>query len=103
MVKKMTYLLGTVAVEDVEEWKSEFAENDSFRTEHGQRGYQVFQSVDHPNEITVLFEWGDEEDPRAFFNSEEMRERLGDAGVKGQPELSALQMIDQKSTTEPTA
>ena len=99
----MTYLLGETTVEDFEAWKSAFEGNDSFRAEHGQRGYQVFQSVDDPNEIAVLFEWDDEEDPRAFFTSEEMRERLADAGVKGQPDLSTFELIDQKSNIGPSA
>jgi heme-degrading monooxygenase HmoA len=99
----MTYLLGKATVEDFEAWNSAFHEFDSFRTEHGQQGYQILQSVDDPNEVVVLFEWDDERDPRAFFRSEEMRERLADAGVKGQPEMSALELIDQKSPTEPSA
>lgn len=102
MVIEMTYLLAKATVEDFEEWKSSFGRHDSFRTEHGQRGYQVFRSVDDSNEVVVLFEWDDEEDPRAFFRSEEMRERLAAAGVEGQPEMSALKLIDRESATEPS-
>lgn len=93
----MAYLLGKTAVEDFEEWKSNFDDNDSFRTEHGQQGFQVFQSVDDPNETVVLFEWDDTENARSLFESEEMRERLATAGVKGQPELTFLKRIDQKT------
>lgn len=99
----MVYLLAKAPVEDFDEWKSAFDGYDSFRTEHGQRGYQVFQSVDDSNEVTVLFEWDDGEDPIAFFRSEEMRERMATAGVKGQPEMSALKFVDRKSPVEPTA
>ena len=99
----MTYLLGKAAVEDVEAWKSAFDRFDSFRTDHGQQGYQVFRNVDDQNEAVVLFEWTDDEDPRAFFASEETRERLAEAGVKGRPELTELEFIDQKSTHHPSA
>jgi heme-degrading monooxygenase HmoA len=99
----VAYLLGKAAVEDFDTWKSAFDEFDSFRTDNGQQGYQVFQSVDDPNEAVVLFEWADEEDSRAFFASEEMRERLKEAGVKGRPELTELEFIDQKSTQHPSA
>jgi heme-degrading monooxygenase HmoA len=98
----MTYLLGKAAVEDFEAWKSAFHQFDSFRTDHGQEGYQVLQSVDDPNEVVVLFEWADDEDPRAFFASEEMRERLAEAGVKGRPELTELKLIDKKPAQEPS-
>lgn len=90
------YLLGRSSVEDFEEWKSSFQENESYRTEHGELGYQVFQSRDDPNEIVVLFEWDDNEDPRGFFQSEEMRERMADAGLTDPPELTALELAAAK-------
>ncbi|MFD1647143.1 putative quinol monooxygenase [Haloarchaeobius litoreus] len=99
----MTYLLGKASVENFDEWKSAFDGFEDFRTDHGQQGYQVFQSVDDPHEAVVLFEWADGEDPRAFFASEEMQERLEEAGVKGQPELTELEFIEQKSTQHPSA
>ena len=99
----MAYLLAKATVEDFEAWKSSFDSNDPFRTEHGQQGYQTFQSVDDPNEVVVLFDWIDGEDPRAFFGSEEMRERMTDAGVKGMPEMSTVSLVDRKSAVEPSA
>ena len=96
----MTYLLGKSTVEDFDAWQSSFADNDSVRTEHGQQGYQVFQSTEDPNDVVVIFEWEDDKDPRAFFGSEEMRERMAEAGLKGQPELKVLELVDQKSTIE---
>lgn len=92
----MTFLLGRAEVEDFDEWKTNFYDNDAYRTEHGQRGYQVFQSVDDPKEAVVLFEWDETEDGRAFFESEGMRERLADAGVKGRPEMTSLERVEQK-------
>lgn len=99
----MSYLLGTSTVEDYEAWRTAFAENDVFRIEHGQRGYQVYQSVDEPNEVTVIFEWADDEDPRTFFESKEMRKRMTDAGLQGKPDLSVLELVDQRSAIEPSA
>lgn len=96
----MAYLLAKATVDDIETWKSSFESNDPFRTEHGQRGYQVFQSGDESDEIVVLFEWDEAEDPLAFFGSDEMRERMTDAGVKGTPEMSVVELIDQKSSVE---
>lgn len=92
----MPYLLGTTEVEDFDEWKSNFDHNDSFRTEHGQQGFEVFQSVEDPNVAVVLFEWDDTENARALFESEEMRERLAAAGVKGHPDMTFLERVDQK-------
>lgn len=92
----MTYMLGKASVEDFETWKSNFDDNDSYRTDHGQRGFQVFQSADDPNEVVVLFEWDEAENARSLFASEEMRERLAKAGLKGQPDLSFLKRVDHR-------
>lgn len=92
----MVYFLGKSSVEDFDTWRSNFHDNDSYRTEHGQQGYQTFQSVDDPNEVTVLFEWDTEENARDLFESEEMRQRLADAGVKGQPEMTFLERVDHE-------
>lgn len=99
----MSYLLGTTTVADFEEWHSSFHDNESYRAEHGERGYQVFQSVDDPNDVTVLFEWDEGEDPRAFFESEGMRKRMSEAGVTGRPDMSVLELIDEKSSLHPSA
>lgn len=95
----MTCLLGRITVEDFEAWQSVFFDNDSFRTKHGQQGYQMFQSKNDPN-VVVIFEGEDDKDPRAFLRSEEMRERLADAGLKGQPEMTVMELVDQKSTID---
>lgn len=92
----MVYLLGKSSVEDFDTWKSNFDDNDSYRTDHGQRGFQAFQSTDDPNEVIVLFEWDEQENARALFDSEEMRERLTKAGLKEPPELTFAERVDQK-------
>lgn len=97
----MSYLIGKSSVEDFEKWKLTFYNNESYRTEHGERGYQVFQSVDDPNEVVVLFEWDENKDPRAFFESEEMREIMTEAGLKGLPDLTEVELVDQKPTQRP--
>lgn len=99
----MTYLFGNSSVEDFESWQSTFHKNESYRTEHGERGYQIFQSVVDPNEVTVLFEWDDHEDPLAFFESEEMRKRMAEAGLKGRPDMTVVELVDQKPTQQPSA
>ncbi|QIO25520.1 antibiotic biosynthesis monooxygenase [Haloarcula sp. JP-L23] len=93
----MAYLLGKSQVKDFEEWHSSFHDNESYRAEHGEQGYQVFQSADDPNEVIVLFEWDENEDPRAFFESEEMRERMTKAGLTGRPDTTVLELVDEKS------
>jgi quinol monooxygenase YgiN len=94
LVKQMVYMFGKASVAEFDEWKTNFEDNDPYRAEHGQRGFQVFQSVDDPNEVVVVFEWDDEGNARELFDSEEMRGRLTDAGVKGRPEMSFFERVD---------
>lgn len=96
----MTYLIGKTPVEDFEKWMSTFHKNESYRAEHGERGYQVYQSVDDPDEVVVVFEWDENEDPRAFFESEEMREKMAEAGLKGRPDMTEAELVDQKSAQQ---
>ena len=98
----MAYLLGESTVKDFEEWHSSFHDNESYRAEHGEEGYQVFQSPNNPNEIVVLFEWDESKDPQAFFESEEMRERMTEAGLTGRPEMTVLELVDKKPMQQPS-
>lgn len=100
---KLMYVLGTSPVEDFKKWKSAFKDNESYRSEHGELGYQVFQSVDNPNKVSVLFNWDDTEDPRAFFESDEMSEVMAEAGLTGAPEITVLESVIQKSAQQPSA
>lgn len=99
----MTYLIGKSAVEDFEKWRSTFQTNESYRSEHGERGYQVFQSVDDPNEVTVLFKWDENKDPRAFFESEQMRKIMAEAGLIGRPDMTVAKLVDHKPAQQPSA
>ncbi|WP_232688348.1 antibiotic biosynthesis monooxygenase [Halobacterium zhouii] len=85
--------MGKTHVADFDAWRENFDQNDSLRTEHGQRGYQIFRSSDDPEDVVVLFEWDDRENARKLFESDEMRGRLADAGVEGQPELSYFEQV----------
>jgi len=99
----MTYMLGQATVEDFDAWKSNFDDNEPFRAEHGELGFQVFQSVEDPNEVTIVFEWDAAENARALFESDEMRARLADAGVVGEPDLSFYEKVDERSETRTPA
>lgn len=82
------------AVGGFDEWKSHFDEGDATRREHGQQSAQVFRSVDDPNEVVVLFEWDDEDNARAFHDSEERRERREAAGVEEHPDVTYLERVE---------
>ena len=99
----MKYVLGTSPVEDFEHWQSTFHDNESYRADHGERGYHVFRSQDEPNDVTVLFEWDENEDPSGFFASNEMREIMTEAGLTGIPEITVLESVEHKTAQQSSA
>lgn len=44
---------------------------------------EFFQSPDNPNEVTVLLEWNDLEKAKEFMNSDDLKQKMADAGVQG--------------------
>jgi len=99
----MKYLMGQTTVTEFDRWHSTFKGNASHRAEHGERGYQIFQIADDPNEIVLLFEWDDDSDPRAYFESDETRETMSEAGVISPPDLTELEKVEQQSPQQSPA
>ncbi|WP_277553851.1 antibiotic biosynthesis monooxygenase [Halobaculum limi] len=84
----MVYLIARATVADFDAWRTAFDSNDDYRTEHGQRGYQVFRPRDTRDEVVVVFDWADDRSPVEFFSSPEMRDRMREAGIQGRPEMT---------------
>lgn len=99
----MVYLLARTSVANRDAWRTAFDSNDDYRTEHGQRGYQVLYPRDAPDDVVVLFEWDDERSPTDFFDSPEMRERMREAGVQGRPEMTVFDEASSKPYAGPSA
>ena len=99
----MVYLLARASVDDFDAWRSAFDENDDYRTEHGQRGYQVLRPRDSHDEVVVLFEWDDDRSPVEFFDSAGMRARMREAGVRERPEMTLLDEVTRRASAGPSA
>jgi quinol monooxygenase YgiN len=74
-------------VNDYNAWRKVY---DAFADEQenaGVRSEAVYQSVDNPNEVTVLHDFADIDAARAFVDSAMLREAMTSAGVQGQPQV----------------
>ena len=87
----MPYILVHSKVEDFNKWKSSYDENSDFRTELGSKGGKVFQSADNPDEVFVLLEWDSLENAQKFAQSDELKEKMQQAGVVGKPDIHFLE------------
>lgn len=84
-------------VEDYTRFKSTFDSGIAIRKAGGEKSYQIFRTVDDPNDLVLLFEWDNLDNFQKYSQSEELREAQQQAGVIGQLNFSSL----RKSTKEP--
>jgi glycine betaine/choline ABC-type transport system substrate-binding protein len=73
-------------VRDFDAWKKVYDGFESTRKQYGIREHYALQSVDHPNDITVVGE-GKMEAIQKFLTSSDLKTRMESAGVIGAPEI----------------
>lgn len=77
-------------VSDFDKWKSVFDENEQARRAGGILGHHVNRGEDDPNLVTVYLAVADIDAARAFAASDDLRERMKQAGATGPPQLTWL-------------
>jgi quinol monooxygenase YgiN len=86
----MTTLFVHHKVQNYAAWRKVFDNLTAMRTGYGCTGHKVFQSPSDPNEITILTEWKDINQAKAYAGSNDLREGMKDAGVISQPDVTFL-------------
>ena len=81
----MAFMVIQGSVEDYDRWRPEFNALGTTRKKYGSKGGTILRSDEDPNYITVVFEWDNLDNARAFTASDELRETMQKAGVKGPP------------------
>jgi quinol monooxygenase YgiN len=89
----MVHVLVHHKVSDFNRWKESFDSHLSTRMRAGELGYRLFQSVDDPRDVTLLLDWDSAEHARQFMGSEELRDRMQQAGVVGTPDVQYIQDV----------
>jgi L-rhamnose mutarotase len=86
----MPYLLIRHKVENYAKWKPVFDEHNDKRKAAGSKSYRIFHNEDDANNLVLLFEWDNLDNARQFAQSEELRKKMQEAGVIGQPDIYFL-------------
>jgi quinol monooxygenase YgiN len=86
----MAYILVHTKVKDYRSWRSVFDELSGMRRAHGEKSFQVFQSAQNPNDLTILFEWESAEKAKQYMQSDELKKSRERAGAIGEPEVHVL-------------
>ena len=82
-------------VADYSVWKAGYDDHSAARKEHGAIRDQVLQSVDDPNDLLVLVEFGSLTDAKAFANDPSLKETMSASGVLGAPDISFRERTDE--------
>jgi len=90
----MVYVLISHEIEDFSKWKTVFDADSEARKTGGETGQSmVFQAADNSNKITMLFEWESAEKLDEFMNSDLLKEKMKEAGVKSEPTVAILNKV----------
>ena len=87
----MVHVLVRHKVADYSRWKEAFDSHLTTRKRAGETGCHVFHGVDDAREVVVLLDWQTIEEARKFMNSDELHQRMKEAGVQGAPEVQYLE------------
>lgn len=77
-------------VKDYAAWRKTFDDLTAARTRFGCTGHQVFRSPNDASEITILTDWQNVDQAKAYATSNELKEGMKDAGVLSQPDVMFL-------------
>lgn len=87
----MVHIFVRHKVADYSRWKQTFDDHLQMRKQAGETYAHLFQSIEDPRELYLLFEWDSLKNARAFMASEELRTAMQTGGVLGTPEVTFVE------------
>ena len=77
-------------VADYNNWRSVFDAALDFRHNGGECSCRIFRNAENPNDLTLLLEWENIDRAKRYLTSDELCEKMRQAGVVGVPEIQYL-------------
>jgi hypothetical protein len=88
----VVYINLRLNVADFDKWLAAFHGFESYRKELGSTGVnQIFHDVDDPNNVTLIMEWNEAANAKAFLNNPQTKANMDKAGVTRAPMVLAVQ------------
>jgi heme-degrading monooxygenase HmoA len=87
----MVHVMVRHKVADFIRWKEAFDGHLSARKAAGEVSHRVLLSVDDPREVTILLDWDSLDRARKFAKSDDLKEKMQQSGVVGDPEVRFLE------------
>ncbi len=86
----MNYILIRHKVADFAKWKPAYDAHASARSAAGLKEERLLRSIDNPNEVVLLFSAQDLNKAKQFAASDDLRQRMQQAGVIDKPDIYFL-------------
>ena len=90
-------------VEDYPKWKEGFDSTADFKRSLGWKGYRIFAIEGDNTNVLVMEEFDSEEHAREFLSSDYLRGVMGRAGVRGEPDLQVVEVLEEAPSTGPVS
>lgn len=74
-------------VADYDRWYPLFTEHGEVRRSHGATGHTIFRTVEDPNTIVIVNEFGSADGARAFMADPSLKDVMARAGVDSEPQV----------------
>jgi len=87
----MSYLLVHHRVQNFDTWKSAYERHGDIRDKAGLKELHLLRNVADRNDVVILFQAEDLERAQSFIRSDDLRQKMQEAGVVGAPELIELE------------
>ncbi len=75
------------AVREYWSWRQSYEEAKPVCAQNGAKSATVYQSIDDPNDVTVVVGFDDWQTARQYAASDTLREIMARAGVRGRPDV----------------
>ena len=90
-------------VEDYPKWKEGFDSTADFKRSLGWKGYRIFAIEGDNTNVLVMEEFDSEEHAREFLSSDYLRDVMGRAGVRGEPDIQVVEVLEEAPSTGPVS
>jgi heme-degrading monooxygenase HmoA len=91
----MPHMMVHHKVRDFTQWKPLFDRHESTRKTSGSKSAHVFQNIEDPADIFILFEWDALENAKKFVISDDLKKTMEQAGVIGKPHIHFLKEVSR--------
>lgn len=89
----MVHVLIRHKVSDFHHWMAVFDSAHDKRKASGELSARMFRAPGHPQELNLLCEWESLEQAQKFFQAQELKDAMRQAGVLGHPHIDYLEEI----------